>query len=90
MKPEAKILAAKIFLAMALSASPAMMAPAHATGIPVFDAGNLTWVRRLRCGGNDERDVYVFGTGFSVLETVRENSQSKRFDTLESLSLIHI
>ena len=42
MKPEAKILAAKIFLAMALSASPAMMAPAHATGIPVFDAGNLT------------------------------------------------
>ena len=42
MKPGKKILAAKIFLAMALSASPVMMAPAHATGIPVFDAGNLT------------------------------------------------
>ena len=42
MKPEAKILAAKIFLAMALSTSPAMMVPAQATGIPVIDAGNLT------------------------------------------------
>jgi conjugal transfer/entry exclusion protein len=42
MKREAKILAAKIFLAMALSASPVMMAPAQAGGIPVIDAGKLT------------------------------------------------
>ena len=37
-----KILAAKFVLGMALSTSPVMMVPAYATGIPVFDAGNLT------------------------------------------------
>ena len=42
MKPEAKILAAKIFLAMALSTGPVMMAPAQAGGIPVIDVGKLT------------------------------------------------
>ena len=42
MKREAKILAAKNFLAMALSTGPVMMAPAQAGGIPVIDVGKLT------------------------------------------------
>jgi P-type conjugative transfer protein TrbJ len=42
MKLGKKILAAKIFLLLGLASGPAMITPAHATGIPVIDAGNLS------------------------------------------------
>ena len=42
MKLGKKILAAKILLLIGLASGPAMIAPAHAAGIPVIDAGNLS------------------------------------------------